>query len=460
MAVLFEYQPISGFEPDFTGFYCGTISGTAPFAPEVDQTYRVVWEDVEYICTAFGFDGPYGYCIGIGNKAITDGVTFTTEPFGICYLTTNAWMGVYSIDTEESHRIGISIDDASLPGTTLFHYQPIEGFELDDTGFYCQAIGSPPPFILEANKTYIVKWDGVEYTCTAFAFTSVVGDCIGIGNTIIKGDGSWTDEPFNIFYNIDWNLMGAYSIDTNAIHTVGVYLPGIVIRNHRGEAVTYGDYKKIRLNKSNGSKVIYSEGEAIEKSLNQDEINFSKGVLEIAPNSGELFSKVSIPVPNGLSPENIAKGVNIAGVDGEHIGGGEGGAITHYENTSASIINSCQYVGLGFISVKFTNVKRVETNAFNYCKELKKADFDNVEFIGSGAFYNGFTPYIEHIIIRTSTKCALDSNNPALLYGLGASDTVSIYVPRSLLSSYKSDANWSIFEANFKAIEDYANICG
>ena len=77
------------------------------------------------------------------------------------------------------------------------------------------------------------------------------------------------------------------------------------------------------MNKEDGSKVIYSEGEAVKKVLEQSKINFSNGDLTITPDKGELFSEVNIPVPENLEAKNIAKGTNIAGIDGEYIGNGE-----------------------------------------------------------------------------------------------------------------------------------------
>lgn len=52
-------------------------------------------------------------------------------------------------------------------------------------------------------------------------------------------------------------------------------------------------------------------------------LDFSEGDMEVVPDAGKLFSKVSIPVPENLIPENIAKDVIVAGITGTHEGGGE-----------------------------------------------------------------------------------------------------------------------------------------
>jgi hypothetical protein len=40
------------------------------------------------------------------------------------------------------------------------------------------------------------------------------------------------------------------------------------------------------------------------------------------------------------------------------------------------------------------------------------------------------------------------------------SGTGYIYVPATLIDSYKSATNWSTYAAQFRAIEDYPEICG
>ena len=62
--------------------------------------------------------------------------------------------------------------------------------------------------------------------------------------------------------------------------------------------------------------------ESVETEVNLD---FSNGPMEVTPEAGTVFGKVNIPVPENLIPENIVKGVTIAGIKGESEGGGGGG---------------------------------------------------------------------------------------------------------------------------------------
>lgn len=60
----------------------------------------------------------------------------------------------------------------------------------------------------------------------------------------------------------------------------------------------------------------------VETTVNLD---FSEGNMEVIPEDGEVFSKTTIVKPGTLIPENIADGVNIAGIIGTLTGGGGSG---------------------------------------------------------------------------------------------------------------------------------------
>lgn len=69
----------------------------------------------------------------------------------------------------------------------------------------------------------------------------------------------------------------------------------------------------LRLPTTDGGTRDFVEGTPVEKTV---ELDFSGGDMTVIPGEGELFSKVLIPVPAGLAPENIPDGVTIAGIVG------------------------------------------------------------------------------------------------------------------------------------------------
>ena len=86
-----------------------------------------------------------------------------------------------------------------------------------------------------------------------------------------------------------------------------------------GNDNTYEGVTAVKLNQDDGSTQIFSKGEAVEKEIALD---FSTGDMAVAEEN-KLFSTVTIPKPENLVPENVAKGVDIAGIIGAMAAGGE-----------------------------------------------------------------------------------------------------------------------------------------
>ena len=127
-------------------------------------------------------------------------------------------------------------------------------------------------------------------------------------------------------------------------------------------------------------------------------------------------------------------------------------------------------------SVNFPNLKTINDRAFQGCTGLTSVTIPAVTSIGSNAFdgdtgltvidltgssavtinsaaFGGCTN-LTHLVIRSTTISAL-STASALNGTKIALDDGGIYVPSSLLSSYKSASNWSSFAANIFPIDDY-----
>lgn len=197
------------------------------------------------------------------------------------------------------------------------------------------------------------------------------------------------------------------------------------------------------------------------------DLDMSDGDQVILPTNDDVnMSKVIVKKPDTLIPENIASGVSVAGITGTHEGEGTGVGLMDWVNGLCTEISERAYNGLTSVrSVKFANVTSVGKNAFVLCSNLEKADFYKVESFGDGAFYNAKA--LKTLIIRTQTMCTM--TNPMSMFGykIGADyrgpialGTGYIYVPSALVDTYKADTKWSKFAAQFRAIEDYPDICG
>lgn len=102
-------------------------------------------------------------------------------------------------------------------------------------------------------------------------------------------------------------------------------------------------------------------------------------------------------------------------------------------------------------------VKTIGSQTFFLAYALAKVDGWLTSLAGSQAFY-GCTK-LDTLIIRGDTVCTLE-NTSTLTSTAIEKGTGYIYVPRALVDSYKSATNWSAYANQFRAIEDYPEICG
>ena len=100
-------------------------------------------------------------------------------------------------------------------------------------------------------------------------------------------------------------------------------MPDIKIKGWSGTEFAYQAVPKIWLNAAESTEespvlVPYTYGEAVSKTVDPD---FSAGDMAVEIPEGELVTGFTITKPETLIPENIAAGVNIAGVLGSFSGG-------------------------------------------------------------------------------------------------------------------------------------------
>lgn len=110
-----------------------------------------------------------------------------------------------------------------------------------------------------------------------------------------------------------------------------------------------------------------------------------------------------------------------------------------------------------------------DSYVFRYCYKLVTIDLPVITNIVANMFTD--CRKLTAVILRSATMCTL-ANTSAFTncYHL-TGQTVStfnpngdkdcyIYVPSALIESYKTAANWSTYVTQFRAIEDYPDICG
>ena len=97
-------------------------------------------------------------------------------------------------------------------------------------------------------------------------------------------------------------------------------------------------------------------------------------------------------------------------------------------------------------------------SSFRNSKGITSVDFAIASKVDNLAFY--FCNGLETLILRKADKICTLQNTNALSSTKIANGTGYIYVPRALLEDYKTATNWSSFASQFRAIEDYPDICG
>lgn len=94
---------------------------------------------------------------------------------------------------------------------------------------------------------------------------------------------------------------------------------------------------------------------------------------------------------------------------------------------------------------------------FTYCYALKYADLGLVDNLPGWSLAN--TP-LETVILRKDNSISTLQTTNALSGTPIAKGTGYVYVPKTLVDSYKIATNWSTYASQIRAIEDYPDITG
>lgn len=108
-------------------------------------------------------------------------------------------------------------------------------------------------------------------------------------------------------------------------------------------------------------------------------------------------------------------------------------------------------------TLNLPSAETIDGNALQDMNELAKVDLLCATSIGANAFYS--CENLVSLILRSATVATLGNSN-AFTRTAVASGSGYIYVPSSLVDSYKSATNWTTYADQFRAIEDYPEITG
>ena len=215
---------------------------------------------------------------------------------------------------------------------------------------------SPPgQYGLNIGSRYKVLWDNVEYSVEAIGAADILPGSVFIGNIKpIAPPG--TGEPFLIGTVGGGLLIVCVDEEKATQHTVTIYKEvedvdkpsfDIVLKDRDGTDVVYpATVVWLKTNDGAVRKFVNEDSVPVPVEKNDVEVDFTQGNMEIVPDVGNVFSKVTLNRPAELIPANIPEGMYIAGV-----GPGEYGA-TGEEIEEALCTFSCYVSGSKKVTTK------------------------------------------------------------------------------------------------------------
>lgn len=388
-------------ETQYTGFAYSQDHGAymyvinpAPFTIAAGENYIVMWDNKDYPCTATAI--PDGSLV-MGNLSLAgiDGGN-PDAPFIIGWAEVG--VSLFSSEDKDSHTVAIYqvVEEEEPSGNVILAEQILSGFITEDE----VAVETTIPLVV--GETYSIEWDGTVYECVGQDLSAVGEDgVVAIGNLTGAGNGLvGNNEPFSIGY-VPASLTGSVDILSlvccagdceSDTHTVAIYQviedeepetpeepEGIVLKDRNGKDVAYYGIETVTFDTTTkGKQQVYTKGVAVEgleivpdfsggdmtvtapegalvksaiikKPVTEEllvgetegsiPMDFTGDNLEITPSSDDKFiSKVTIEKPENLVPENIAEGVDIAGIVGTFAGGAVKIASGTFTSTSTNTI--------------------------------------------------------------------------------------------------------------------------
>lgn len=98
----------------------------------------------------------------------------------------------------------------------------------------------------------------------------------------------------------------------------------------------------------------------------------------------------------------------------------------------------------GLITIDLPNATSIDNAAFQDCSALTSVNFSNIATIGAYAFQRDYA--LKTIFLRSKTMCTC-VRDPWV------NSSTTIYVPESLINSYKAATYWSRYSDKFKTLE-------
>lgn len=127
-------------------------------------------------------------------------------------------------------------------------------------------------------------------------------------------------------------------------------------------------------------------------------------------------------------------------------------SIVEIRSDVEKIGNYAFYICSKLTTADFPMVTNIGNYAFMNCSQLTTIDFPLAKYIGGSTFHG--CSKLNALALRSQSLCSLAHSNSFSGTPI-SSGTGYIYVPSSLVDTYKSKTNWSTYATQFRALEDY-----
>ena len=153
---------------------------------------------------------------------------------------------------------------------------------------------------------------------------------------------------------------------------------------------------------------------------------------------------VRLPAVTSIGSYNFRSCSNLTTIDLPEMTGSTG---TYFGTSASKLVN-----------VNIPKATALGQYSMRYCAKLEYLDLPMVTSIGNYSLAG--CSKLEVLILRSSAGVVTNSGTAILSSTVISSGTGYIYVPSALVEEYKVATNWSKFANQFRAIEDYPDICG
>ena len=297
-------------------------SNPSLFLPVEGEAYIVSWDGTEYTCVAFT-DDTYAGMVLLGNTLFLGG-TDTGEPFIFASTVDGSGMTIFTTETTESHLIGVQheiSDDKQIlvPQQLLLGFvdgafqadgtiaQLVIGNEYlafwDGTVYNCVAQDPEPGsgLVVLGNLSF----EDSTYPDTGEPFMMILVPAEVAGND--SGVTAIVTDSTSVGHHV-----ALYQIREEE-ETFGA---SIILYDDKGTPTTYEGADKVQFPTTDGGTQIYTCGQ-LPAAAPEIPVNFANGDQTVSVDKGYLVREAILKKPEQLLPENIIKDIDIAGVVGQ-----------------------------------------------------------------------------------------------------------------------------------------------